>query len=132
MKHDHWSLKWAFKNLSHIASIMVILTQVKQNIQCLDENTTLLDTPSRFKWVGFNINSNVMSYIGTYLYFDVNDHKWVRSGKGTGAGGFLSILKQHEKQSKWQKGASSKYSTCNTLEIQSPIQSHPTRAEEDI
>ena len=28
MKYDHWSLKWAFKNLSHITSIMV-LKQVK-------------------------------------------------------------------------------------------------------
>ena len=109
MKHDHWSLKWAFKNLSHIPSIMVILKQVKQNIQCLDENTTLLDTQSRFKWVGCNINSNVMNCIGAYLYFDVNDHKWVRSGKSTGTGGFLSRHKQHEKQSKWQKGASSKF-----------------------
>ena len=54
-------------------------------------------------------NSNVMNYIGAYLYFDVNDHKWVRSGKSTGAGEFLSRYKQHKKQSKWQKGASSKF-----------------------
>ena len=50
-----------------------------------------------------------MNYIGTYLYFDVNDHKWVRSGKSTGAGGFLSRHKQHEKQSTLQKGASGKF-----------------------
>ena len=67
MKHNHWSLNWAFKNLSHIATIMVILKQVKQDIQCLDENTTLLDTPSRFKWVECYKNSNIMNYIGAYL-----------------------------------------------------------------
>ena len=99
-KHDHWILKWAFKNVSHNVSIMVILKQVKQDIQSLDKNATLLDTPSRFKWVRCNINSNVMNYVGAYLYFDVNDRKWVRSGKSTVAGGFISRHKQHEKQSK--------------------------------
>lgn len=59
-------MKWASKNLPHIATIMI-------------------------------------------LYFDINDHKWVRSGKSTGAGGFISRHKQHEKHSKWRKGASSKF-----------------------
>ena len=107
-KHDHWGLKWASKNLPHIATIMILMGHIKQDIECSDENTTLLETPNRFKWIG-NINNNIINYIGSYLYFDINDNKWVRSGKSTGTGGFISRHKQHEKHSKWWKGASSKF-----------------------
>ena len=107
-KHDHWSLKWVVRNLPHMATIMVLMQHVKQDIKCLDENTTLLTTPQSFKWIS-NINQSIINNIGAYLYFDINDHKWVRSGKSTGSGGFISRHKQHEKLSKWQKGASSKF-----------------------
>ena len=109
MKHDHWSLKWILKILLHIVSIMVVLKQVKQDIQCLDENEKLLVTPSHFKWKGSNFNNDMMNYIGTYLCFDINNHKWVRSGKSTGGSGVILRHKQHEKQSKLQKGASRKF-----------------------
>ena len=92
--HDHWCLKWVRKNIPNMAAIMILSKHIKRDIQCLEQQSTLLDTQlENFELVG---SSNTKE--GAYLYFDCNEGKWIRSGKCT-AGGFAIRHRQHLKSS---------------------------------
>ena len=87
-KMEHWSLQWAAKNLSQMAALMVLFKHVKDDINCLDDNATLLNTPIFFvKVAGDESNKQ-----GAYLHYDNNDGCWIRSGKVTGRG--LKVKRQ--------------------------------------
>ena len=102
-KRKHWSLKWAMKNLSQVASIMVLSSHVKEDIDCLDRQSCLLGTIFQFKMVSELENNDLQ---GSYLYHDLNDSKWIRSGKATGRG----LLSRHEQH---MRAASSPRVTSN-------------------
>jgi hypothetical protein len=76
-KRNHWVLKLAWKNLSIIASIMLLLNHLKMELKCLGEHACLL---------ALNTNQFIPSgafphHEGAYLYFDGNRGVFVRSGK---------------------------------------------------
>ena len=58
-------------------------------------NTTLLSTPRNYLLTA-NIESDLQ---GVYLYYDLNDKTWIRSGKVTGRG-FDVRHKEHYQKSK--------------------------------
>lgn len=98
-KKSHWVVSWIRKNLSACAAIMTIFKHTKDNLSCLDETKTLLTTVDRFLMV----TNSVASHQGVYLYYDTNDHVWIRSGKVTGLQmnnkrGFLARHDEHRKK----------------------------------
>ena len=76
---EHWSFQWARKNMHAMAGYMAIYDMTKNDIITLDENATLLKTSDNFLSI-----ENTPNKHGAYLYWDVNDEKYVRSGKTTG------------------------------------------------
>ncbi len=76
-KRNHWVLKLAWKNLSVVASIMLLSNHLKMELKCLGEHTCLL---------AVNMNQFIPSGVfpnceAAYLYFDGNRGVFVRSGK---------------------------------------------------
>ena len=81
-KQDHWVLKFARKNLSVVAAVMVLSDHLKMDISCLRESDSLLTN---------NINSflpclSKPTYEGAYGEFDRNRNENTRSGKCTRRG----------------------------------------------
>ena len=70
---------------------MVLSLHVKDDLECLDKQPCLLATMFSFTMVSELENESLQ---GAYLYCDLNDSKWIQSGKAT-AGGLIS---QHEQQ----------------------------------
>ena len=61
---------------------MVHFDYVKLDLSCLDEAITLLSLPCNYL-----IIANVESILqGFYLYYDIDDNKWITSGKVIGRG----------------------------------------------
>ena len=81
-KHDHWCIHWIKKNLPVSIVIMMLYDHVKHDLQCLDEDATILCQPKNFLMVS-NVEANLQ---GAYLYYDHNNEVWIRSGKVTGRG----------------------------------------------
>ena len=54
---------------------MVFFDHVKRDVSCLDEATTLLSTPRNYLLTA-NVESDLQ---GAYLYYDLNDERWIRS-----------------------------------------------------
>ena len=63
-----------------IAAIMTLYDLVKDDIITLDDNSTLLKSINNYILVG----PDEQNKHGAYLYYDMNDEKWIRSGKTTG------------------------------------------------
>ncbi len=63
-------LKLAWKNLSIVASIMLLSNHLKMELKCLGEHACLLA-----------VNTAFPNREGAYLYFDGNQGVFVRSGK---------------------------------------------------
>ena len=87
-KKEHWCLNWARDNFAQMSAVMVLYDHVKEDIQCLDNTTTLLKSIQNFVIVG----EDEESMQGAYLYYDTNDEKWIRSRKVTGR----SFLDRHK------------------------------------
>ena len=90
---------------------MVLFDHVKRDLSCLDESTTLLSVPHNYLMIA-NVESNLQ---GAYLYYDMNDNKWIRSGKVTGRG-FDVRHKEHQKKAKCHNHQSKFYSRYPSLE----------------
>jgi len=103
-KRDHWSMMWAGKCLPQLSAIMVLFGHVKNDLACLDLNACLLADPSVFK-KATTPTGKILE--GCYLYYDQNDHKWIRSGKAVGSN-FALRHEQHLKESKWKSSNSQK------------------------
>ena len=58
-----------------IAVIMVLFDHMKRDLSYLDEATTLLSTPRNYLLTA-NVESDLQ---GAYLYYDLNDERWIRS-----------------------------------------------------
>ena len=98
-KKSHWCIPWIQKNLSSVAAIMVMFRHMKDDISCLDESKTLLNSPNNF----ILVTNDEEKKHGVYLYWDNNDSIWIRSGKATGVSndrGFLVRHKEHLKKAK--------------------------------
>ena len=67
--------------MAQAAALMILFNHIKHDLDCLDENTTLLNKDNFFITAESEGESNKQ---GTYLYFDTNDGIWTRSGKVTG------------------------------------------------
>jgi hypothetical protein len=76
-KRNRWVMKLAWKNLSVVASVMLLSNHLKMELKCLREHACLL---------AVNTNQFIPSGAfpnreGAYLYFDGNRGVFVRSGK---------------------------------------------------
>ena len=65
-----------------MAALMILFDHVKSDIQSLGHNATLLKSVEYF----LKAVNELAKLQGTYLHFDTNDNKWIRSGKVTGRG----------------------------------------------
>ena len=65
-----------------MAALIILFDHVKYGIQALGENTILLKSSGYFRK---EINE-LAKLQGTYLHYDTNDEKWIRSGKVIGRG----------------------------------------------
>ena len=81
-KQEHWCLHWTSRNMGHVVAIMQLLDHFKPDIDCLDNNATLLAKSGNFKIV----NEENLEKEWAYLYFDSNNNSFIRSGKVTGRG----------------------------------------------
>jgi len=61
---------------------MILFDHVKEDLQSLGENATLLKSSDFFR----KAVNELAKLQGTYLHYDTNDDKWIRSGKVTGRG----------------------------------------------
>ena len=92
-KQNHWCLSWASSNFAQMAALMILSNHIKDEIDCLDSNTTLLKRGEYFFITAENEEAKKQ---GVYLHYDTNDGKWIRSGKVTGRG-FDARNKEHRK-----------------------------------
>ena len=101
-KRDSWCFKWAAKNMAHMACLMVLFGHVKDDVDCLDEDSMLLSATNNFKIASNEENKNRH---GAYLYYDCNDAQWIRSGKATGRG-FSAMNEEYLKRAKSKRSSS--------------------------
>ena len=91
-KREHWCLQWESKNFAPMAALMILFGHIKEEIDCLGDNSTLLKSAEYF----IPAENEQSKLQGAYLHFDKNDEKWIRSGKVTGRG-FDMRNKEHMK-----------------------------------
>ena len=99
-KRNHWCLKWAAENMAQMAAIMVLFDCVKDDLQLLCEMKTLLKPQTQY--IFSNTEGDKQ---GAYLYFDINDNAWIRSGETTNT--FRERHQQH------RTGAASNHPSLN-------------------
>lgn len=87
-----------------MAAVMVLYDHVKEDIQCLDNTTTLLKSIKNFVIVG----ADEVRIQGAYLYYDTNDEKWIRWRKVTRRS-FLDRHKEHKKKASQSEATSRFY-----------------------
>jgi hypothetical protein len=95
-KRTHWSLKVAYRNLSVVAAIMIMLKHVAMDLSCLGESSYLL-APTTAGFIPCEDHSS-MNRQGAYLYFDLNRGQFIRSGKVVWRG-FVVRHDEHYKSS---------------------------------
>jgi hypothetical protein len=103
-KRNNWVLKLACKNLSVVASVMLLLNHLKMELKCRGEHACLLA-----------VNTNQFTPSGAfpnperaYLYFDGTKSVFVRSGKVVQRG-FKEQGKEHLACAKEEKSLSQFY-----------------------
>jgi hypothetical protein len=79
-KQRHWCVKFEVAALGTLASIMVLLDQVKDDLEMLDETECLLKGPG----IHSRIASAAMNEDGVYIYWCTNNHRYVRVGMVAG------------------------------------------------
>ena len=67
---------------------------MKDDISCLGKSKYLLSQQNKFL-LCTNIKSE---FFGCYLFFDMNDNVWIRSGKATGVGGIGGHVGEHKER----------------------------------
>jgi hypothetical protein len=104
-RRGHWAIKLANKNLSLVAAYMVFLDHVKEDLSRLDESKSLL-TPciNRFS----KLQSCNEEEKGSYLYYDTNNHEFIRSGK-VSAKGFGERHREHLREARKEAIPESKF-----------------------
>jgi hypothetical protein len=103
-KRYHWGLKLAWKNLSVVASVMLLLNHLKMELKCLGGHACLLAVNTN----QFIISGVFLNHEGAYLYFDCNRGLFVRSGKVVRRG-FKEQGKEHLACAKEEKSSSHFY-----------------------
>ena len=116
-KHSHWAIKWSQKNMAQVSAIMILFNHVKPDLECMrDTTSTLLAGPWSFVSAETDKEKKLQ---GAYLYFDINDEKWVRSGKVTRRG-FEIRHSEHEKKAAANRATSKFYSRYPSKEKEKP------------
>ena len=96
-KRKHWALRLAHKNLTVVAAYMVLADHVKSDLTFVDGDGTMsLLSPDSKKYF---LCKTFPMHSGAYLYYDMNNGEFVRSGK-VGDRGFLARHEEHLKESK--------------------------------
>ena len=116
-KRNHWCLRWAARNLPQVAAIMCLFNHIKPDLSCLDNNQCLLAATSAFLRATSNVEARME---GCYLYYDLNNEEWIRSGKAIGSN-FGTRHKQHQLGSMLKGPASQKskfYSSYPSKSVQ--------------
>jgi hypothetical protein len=103
-KQNHWILKFAFKNLPVVAATMVLLNRLKLDLKCLSKLSCLLACHSNH----FIPCDAFPRREGAYLYYDINQGVFVRSGKVV-RHGFGARHSEHLAASKEEKSLSHFY-----------------------
>ena len=103
-KRDHWCLLWVSKNLPPMAAIMVLFNHIKSDISCLDVNQCLLSCSKSFLKA---TSGRYSGFDGCYLYYDLNNEEWIRSGKTIGRP-FREREAEHKKASLLKSAVSQK------------------------
>ena len=80
---------------------MVYFGHIKKDISCLDETKCLLANPNMNKFL--MCSEQTKNFFGCYLFFDMNEEVWIRSGSATGEGGFGKRIRAHEKRAQANK-----------------------------
>ena len=119
-KRDHWCLKWEARNMAQMSSLMILMGHIKIDLNCLDNNTTLLKSCDNFEAV----NDNHVNKQGAYLYFDTNNNSFIRSGKVTGRE-FMKRHMEHQKMAGSDQPTSIFYFRYPTME--STLSQSPSR-----
>ena len=107
-----------------MAAIMVLFNHTKADISCLDHNQCLLALPTKFfvKVYGPDVLK-----CGCYLYFDLNNGEWIRSGKAISSN-FGGRHDEHKKEARLKTASSEKSKFYNSYPSQeAPI--HDSRAQ---
>jgi hypothetical protein len=103
-KRNHWVLKLAWKNLSVVASVMLLSNHLKMKLKCLGEHACLLAVNTN----QFIPSGAFPNHEGAYLYFDGNGGVFVRSGKVVRQG-FKEQGEEHLACAKEEKSSSHFY-----------------------
>ena len=74
-QEDSWCLSLQVSKLGHLAAVMTLLSQVKDDLAVLGDHECLLKGPSAFREVIESLRED-----GGYGYWDDNNYKWVRIG----------------------------------------------------
>ena len=81
-KSGFWCFRYAASNFARLASHMVLQGHLKENLGCLGANKTLLAT-NLDAFILCNSPGAILRQ-GIYLYYDLNDGVFIRSGKVCG------------------------------------------------
>ena len=103
-KHDHWCMRFAYNNLPVVASVMILSSHTKSDLECLNERDSLLTTDSSC----YVKCADRPSSEGAYLYLDRVRQVFVRSGKVAGRGFFVRN-DEHRKAAKESRPSSTFY-----------------------
>lgn len=101
---NHWSMRFAYRNLPVVAAVLVLSGHIKSDLGCLNEQDSLLTTDSNCYIKCADCPNNE----GAYLYFDTVRCVFVRSGK-VGGRGFVERGNDHVKGSKENRPSSGFY-----------------------
>ena len=110
-RRTHWSMQFAYKNLSTVAAVMAMQQHLKENLRCLSEDDCML----AFDIERFDKCTDHPDRQGAYLYYDTNRGVMVRSGKVVGRG-FAERHDEHSKCAKAKSTSSHFYSKFLSLD----------------
>lgn len=105
-KKEHFAFQWAGRNLSRVVAMMAYFGHIKQGIGSLSTTAQdcLLAIHNAGRYGGTFLDARAegnKNLEGNYLYFDLRNYKWIRSGKVSGTNvNFGTRDAQHASSSK--------------------------------
>ena len=102
-KENHWTFQWAKRNLAPVIAAQALFEHLKKSVhrEATSRSTCLLAHPNTTMHGGIFCDAREeahQSLEGNYLYYDVVNYKWIRSGKACGTNAcFGNRDNQHQK-----------------------------------
>ena len=102
-KENHWTFQWAKRNLAPVIAAQALFEHLKKSVhrEATSRSTILLAHPNATMHGGIFCDAREeahQSLDGNYLYYDVVNYKWIRSGKACGTNAcFGNRDNQHQK-----------------------------------